>query len=103
MTRYDRPRCAIFVGEVSTTIPGESTPICLSCPVSTYSFDPNVHCDMCPSAGVCPGGPILYAQDGYWASAYNSTEIHKCPRKNACMYASLQDHMLFTLFGGKSV
>ena len=65
---------------------GLSGAVCDSCLPGLYSFvATNRSCEStCPSAAICPGGAVLYPEDGYFHSAVNSTLMHPCPNKASC-------------------
>ncbi|KAG2501446.1 hypothetical protein HYH03_001229 [Edaphochlamys debaryana] len=41
-------------------------------------------CNNCPEGAFCPGGATVVPLPGYWHSAANSTQMHKCPHSEAC-------------------
>lgn len=43
---------------------------------------------MCPVTAVCPGGARLYPKAGYWHSARQSVQVHKCFNPAACVGAA---------------
>eukprot|EP00198_Chlamydomonas_reinhardtii_P002999 XP_001692335.1 predicted protein [Chlamydomonas reinhardtii] len=46
---------------------------------------PMAQCHNCPDRAICPGGAVVVPQPGYWHSAPNSTQMHRCPKPNACL------------------
>lgn len=58
---------------------------CISCPSSSYSFDPTIpDCKPCPFGATCMGGATLVPLQQYWHSAPDSDHIVTCPNSNAC-------------------
>ncbi len=41
-------------------------------------------CRPCPSSAQCPVGAVVVPRPGWWHSAANSTQIHRCPYAPAC-------------------
>ncbi|KAG2486923.1 hypothetical protein HYH03_014422 [Edaphochlamys debaryana] len=41
-------------------------------------------CAVCPRNAVCTGGAVVAPRPGYWQSAANSTQVHRCFRDDAC-------------------
>ena len=75
-----------FVLAMRACQPGETTEAlwCDSCERGTYSVDPSVPCAPCPDDAICRGGASVVPVRGYWRSAYDSVNIRKCPRVEAC-------------------
>ena len=66
-------------------IPSQDGTQCISCPSSSYSFDPAVDaCQPCPAGATCTGGALLVPQQQFWHSAPDSDHIVTCPNNNAC-------------------
>ncbi|KAG2454160.1 hypothetical protein HYH02_001195 [Chlamydomonas schloesseri] len=42
------------------------------------------NCYACPNRAVCPGGAVMFPEQGSWHSAANSTFFIECPNKEAC-------------------
>ncbi|KAG2500543.1 hypothetical protein HYH03_001318 [Edaphochlamys debaryana] len=42
-------------------------------------------CVPCPDDAYCPGGAVVAPLQGYWASAPNSTAMHRCLNPRACV------------------
>uniref|UniRef100_A0A383VT78 TRP C-terminal domain-containing protein n=1 Tax=Tetradesmus obliquus TaxID=3088 RepID=A0A383VT78_TETOB len=59
---------------------------CLVCLPGSYSLDPGQQgCQACPSAGAdCPGGAAIVPLPGWWHSAVESVQMHRCPNVEAC-------------------
>ncbi|KAG2432600.1 hypothetical protein HXX76_008940 [Chlamydomonas incerta] len=44
----------------------------------------NARCFACPDRAKCPGGAVMFPEQGSWHSAANSTFFIECPNKGAC-------------------
>ena len=66
-----------------------SPPPGIPCVKGFFSFNPyDQECTMCPVTAVCPGGARLYPKPGYWHSARQSVQVHKCFNPAACVGAA---------------
>ena len=67
--------------------PGEeiiSGSSCKECSTGTYNFFWNsTQCAKWLVNSFCPGGSIIQVNSGYWRMTTNSTDVTKCPNKNA--------------------
>lgn len=51
---------------------------CNRCPVGLFSFDPrDAQCSVCGANAVCPGGAVVWPDEGFWNSAPQSTQMHR--------------------------
>jgi hypothetical protein len=51
---------------------------CNRCPKGLFSFDPrDVQCSICGANTICPGGATVWAIQGFWHSAPQSTQMHR--------------------------
>jgi hypothetical protein len=68
--------------QVRDCIAGEVSPIpntCEPCVTGYYSLDPTRPvCEPCPEGASCPGGAVIVPQPGWWHSAADSAQIHRC-------------------------
>ena len=66
-------------------IPSADQNQCVTCPSSSYSFNPqDTICKACPTGATCTGGAVLVPQQQSWHSAADSDHIVACPNPNAC-------------------
>ena len=63
---------------------------CQCCPANTYT--PVVgatSCDACPANANCTGGDAIVPLAGFWHSHKYSSQLHRCPRPEACLYGGI--------------
>ena len=63
---------------------------CQCCPANTYT--PVVgatSCDACPANANCTGGDAIVSLAGFWHSHKYSSQLHRCPRPEACLYGGI--------------
>lgn len=59
---------------------------CEYCFPGNVSFSPDDQaCRFCPVNAFCSGGNSQSVNKGYWASAWNSSELHRCPFPSKCL------------------
>uniref|UniRef100_A0A383VDP1 Right handed beta helix domain-containing protein n=1 Tax=Tetradesmus obliquus TaxID=3088 RepID=A0A383VDP1_TETOB len=80
---------AVLSLQVRPCVRGEVAPTADTCQVclpGSYSLHPSQHaCQPCPPAGAdCPGGAAILPLPGWWHSAADSAQIHRCPNAEAC-------------------
>lgn len=87
----DLPKVQALI-HIRSCVPGEVRgvlgDVCDMCVGGQFSFDPtNATCDTsCPAHALCPGGPIVYPDLGWWHSNASSVIMHKCPIASSCGY-----------------
>jgi hypothetical protein len=60
---------------------------CQPCAPRTYGLDPKFAvCTMCPVNANCSGRTDITPLAGFWHSSSYSTQIHRCPKKEVCLY-----------------
>lgn len=76
---------------IRSCLPGEiydkNISVCSSCPVLSYSFDPeDTKCVECPINSDCFGGMNFSLHPGFWRSSIFSDNYHQCePFQESCM------------------
>jgi hypothetical protein len=68
--------------QVRGCVPGEVSPIpdtCEPCLPGSYSLDTSQPlCQGCPEGASCPGGAVILPLPGWWHSAADSVQLHRC-------------------------
>lgn len=60
--------------------------MCLICPPGKFSlFEDSTECLSCPANSICPGGPIIDVDQGFWRQSAESSEIVECLFGPACI------------------
>lgn len=57
---------------------------CLVCGQGTYSLDPALACQDCPTAAICYGNITMVPRAGYWRSSQFTAKFFACPNPSAC-------------------
>jgi hypothetical protein len=68
--------------QVRGCVPGEVSPIpdtCEPCLPGSFSLNPSQPlCQVCPEGASCPGGAVILPLPGWWHSAADSAQLHRC-------------------------
>jgi len=57
---------------------------CIVCGQGTYSLDPALACQDCPTAAICYGNFTMVPRSGYWRSSQLTSKFFACPYPAAC-------------------
>ena len=58
---------------------------CLLCPAETYSIDPELPCQVCPTTAICYGNITMVPRRGYWRPNTYTDQFLKCLREESCI------------------
>lgn len=60
--------------------------MCTTCPTGKYSLVAGASdCSICPKHATCLGGDVIWVDEGYWRSSFDSDDIHECLNTDACL------------------